>query len=68
MHTQMVGLYQDPDGKMIFSATNPAQLRRRTSTMASQSSFRCQVKSNNLEVLVLVHIEVTACSIMQFIL
>ena len=59
MHTQMVGLYQDPDGKMIFSATNPTQLRRRTSTMASQTgSFRCQVK-NNFEVLVIVHIGVT---------
>ena len=56
MHTQMVGLYQDPDGKMIFSATNPTQLHKHR--LSTQSSFKWQVK-NDLEVLIIVHIGVT---------
>ena len=58
MHTQMVGLYQDPDGKLIFSGTHPTHINRRLSRRASQNSFRWNVK-NGLEVLVMVHIRVT---------
>ena len=42
--TQMVGYYQDPEGKTIFSRTDPSKLARNTNTSDLQSPQRKQTQ------------------------
>ena len=42
--TQMVGYYQDPEGKTIFSRTDPSKLARNTNTSDLQSPQKKQTQ------------------------
>ena len=52
-HTQMVGLYQDPEGKTVFSRTDPSHANMpHTSDKGTIESLRRQVQELKNEVLV----------------
>ena len=54
--TQMVGYYQDPEGKTIFSRTDPSKLARNTNTSDLQRKQTQELESG---VSVIVKMEVT---------
>jgi len=57
--TQMVGYYQDPEGKTIFSRTDPSKLARNTNTSDLQSPQRKQTQELESGVSVTVNMGVT---------
>ena len=69
--SQMVGLYRDPEGKMIFSKTDPSRTNMPpTSDQDTIDSLRRRVQELENEVPVLGYVDtslwVLACCVKQF--
>ena len=69
--SQMVGLYQDPEGKMIFSKTDPSRTNMPpTSDQDTIDSLRRRVQELENEVPVLGYVDTSlwglACRVKQF--